>query len=238
MKNIAIKGIISAGALALATAAAAEDLTIVSQVDLGKGKTATATQYMAADRVRTSDGENDTIVEFGTGRLIVINNSKKEYYETSLQDISAAFQKMEKDLQGTPMAGMLGKVEPVQVAKGSSPKKVAGYDTEHWVMTMGEGMRFDVWAAPALTVPTRYYEARKAQYAAMGPMGKRFEKMFSEMAAIKGLPLATTISAKMMMVKMEIKSEATEVRKGAIPASAFEVPAGYKKKNPPFKAAA
>ena len=34
---------------------------------------------------------------------------------------------------------------------------------------------------------------------------------------------------------MQIASEATEVRKGAIPPSAFEVPAGYKKKETPFK---
>jgi hypothetical protein len=238
MKGFAFKGIMAAGVLALATGAAAEDLTIVTQVDLGKGKTSTTTQYMASDRVRTSDGENDTIVEFGTGRMVMINNNKKEYYETSLQDIAAAFQKMEKDLAGSPIAGLMGKVEDVQVTKGSQPRKVAGYDTEHWIMTMGDNMKFEVWAAPAMEVPTKYYDARKAQYAAMGPMGKRFEKMFSEMSRIKGMPLATTISAKMMMVKMEVKSEATEVRKGPIPASAFAVPAGYKKKNAPFKAAA
>jgi hypothetical protein len=238
MKRFALKGIMAAAALALAGSAAAEDITIVSTVDMGKGKTTTSTQYMGSDRVRTSDGENDTIVEFGTGRLVMINNGKKEYYETSLQDMAAAFQKMEKDLGGSPMAGLLGKVEDVQVTKGTQPRKVAGYDTEHWIMTMGENMKFEVWAAPSLAVPTRYYEARKAQYAAMGPMGKRFEKMFSEMSAIKGMPLATTMTAKIMMVKMDVKTEATEVRKGPIPASAFEVPAGYKKKNAPFKAAA
>jgi hypothetical protein len=238
MKGFALKGIMAAAALALATAAVAEDITIVSVVDMGKGKTVTSTQYMASDRVRTSDGENDTIVEFATGRLVIINNSKKEYYETSLQELTAAFQKMEKELAGSPIAGMMGKIEPVQVTKGTQPKKVAGYDTEHWIVTMGEGMRYEVWAAPSLAVPARYYDARKAQYAAMGPMGKRFEKLFSEMGAIKGMPLATTMTTKIMMMKMDVKSEATEVRKGAIPPTAFDVPAGYKKKNTPFKAAA
>jgi hypothetical protein len=36
-------------------------------------------------------------------------------------------------------------------------------------------------------------------------------------------------------MKMRTDSEATEVRKGAIPASTFDVPAGYKKKSSPFK---
>jgi hypothetical protein len=34
---------------------------------------------------------------------------------------------------------------------------------------------------------------------------------------------------------MSVSSEATEVRTGAIPATAFEVPAGYKKKDSPFR---
>jgi hypothetical protein len=75
-------------------------------------------------------------------------------------------------------------------------------------------------------------------YAAMGPMGPRFQKMVEEMRKVKGFPLATRVSAKMMMVKMDTLTEATEVKKGPIPASAFEVPAGYAKKDPPFKKAA
>jgi hypothetical protein len=224
--------------LALAPAAAAEDLTIVSRVDLGKGKTATTTQYLSSDKVRTSDGENDTIVDFSTGRLVVVNDKKKEYYETSLQDMAAAMQKMQQELAGSPMAGMFGKVEDVTVAKGGEPKKVAGYDTEHWIMSMGDGLKFELWAAPALQAPTQYYDARKSLYLAMGPMGQRFQKMIDEMRKVKGFPLATRITAKLMMVKMDTLTEATEVRKGAIPASAFAVPAGYKRKDPPFKKAA
>lgn len=238
MKGFAAKGIMTAGALALATAVSAEDLTIVSQVDLGKGKTTTSTQYLTSDKVRTSDGERDTIVDFGSGRMVMIDNKKREYSETSLQEMAAAMQKMQQELAGSPMAGMFGKVGDVTVEKGTEPKKIAGYDTQHWIMTMGEGLRFDLWAAPALQAPTQYYDARKSLYAAMGPMGQRFQKMVDEMRKVKGLPLATRVTAKMMMIKMDTYTEATEVRKGAIPASAFEVPAGYKKKDPPFKKAA
>ena len=38
-----------------------------------------------------------------------------------------------------------------------------------------------------------------------------------------------------IMMKMRTSSEATEVKKGAIPASTFDLPAGYKKKSSPFK---
>jgi hypothetical protein len=43
------------------------------------------------------------------------------------------------------------------------------------------------------------------------------------------------MSSKMMTKTLERTSEATEVKKGPIPASAFEVPAGYAKKDSPFK---
>jgi hypothetical protein len=39
----------------------------------------------------------------------------------------------------------------------------------------------------------------------------------------------------MGMSKMKTTSEATEVKKGSIPASTFEIPSGYEKKASPFK---
>jgi hypothetical protein len=38
-----------------------------------------------------------------------------------------------------------------------------------------------------------------------------------------------------MGTNMSFVSEATEIRKGAIPATAFAIPAGYQKKDAPFK---
>ncbi len=55
--------------------------------------------------------------------------------------------------------------------------------------------------------------------------------MFDEMKRIKGFPLSTGINAKVMMLKIDTLSEATEVKTGSIPASAFDIPAGYRKKD-------
>ena len=54
---------------------------------MGTGAPTTSTQYIGTDRVRTSDGENDVIVEVGTGRLTVINHKKKEYYEVTREEM-------------------------------------------------------------------------------------------------------------------------------------------------------
>jgi hypothetical protein len=58
--------------------------------------------------------------------------------------------------------------------------------------------------------------------------------MFQQMREIEGFPLSTKVSMSMMGRKMETLTEATQVSEGAIPASAFEIPAGYKKKASPF----
>jgi hypothetical protein len=59
--------------------------------------------------------------------------------------------------------------------------------------------------------------------------------VFEEMKKIKGFPVAMSSTIKILTVRSETKSEATEIKKGPVPASAFEIPAGYRKKDSPFK---
>lgn len=214
--------------------AAAEDLTIVSNVTLGKDKVLPSTTYISADKVRTSNGEQDSVVDYGTGKLVGIDHKKKQYYETSLQEMAAFFRQMEQ-VQGSPLGGLLGGAAgSVTVQKGAATRKVAGYDCDQYILSLGDGMKFDVWAARELKPPAHYFDAMKSPYAAMGPMGKSFEKMFEEMKKVQGYPLSLAMNAKMMMFKINTLTEATEVKKGPIPASAWEVPAGYKKTKSPF----
>jgi hypothetical protein len=225
-----------AAVLCTPAAGVAEDLTIVSTVTVGKGPPSTSTQYLSGDKVRTSDADTDTILEYGSSRMVVINHRKKEYYETSLAEMKRFLDQLQAQMQANPiMEKMLGPTAKVEVRKAPGSRKIAGYDTQQYVLSMGDTLKFDVWAAPALPAPHHYFEARKASYAAMGPLGKRFEAMFDEMKQIKGFPLALGLSARMMMFKQEMVSEATEVKKGPLPASAFALPAAYKKKDAPFK---
>jgi hypothetical protein len=219
----------------LAAAAGAEDLTIVSKVSLGKNSS-TSTQYVSADKVRTSDGQNDTIMEYGTGKMIMVDHKKKEYYETSLDEMLAMFDNLNKQMEGNPfLQKMMGEMTEVTVQPGGGSKTIAGYQCNQYLMSMGDTLSFDLWAAPDLQTPIQYYDANKLRYAAMGPMGQKFEKMYDEMKKIKGFPLGIGIKIKMMGMNNETVSEATEVKKGPIPPAAFAIPTGYKKKDSPFK---
>jgi len=54
---------------------------------------------------------------------------------------------------------------------------------------------------------------------------------------MKGFPVSTSMAMAIMGQKTSIESEVVEVRKGPIPASAWEIPADYTKvENPMLKA--
>jgi hypothetical protein len=217
--------------------ASAEDLTIVSTMKFGD-KVSTSTQYLSTDRARTATGETDSIVEYAAGRMIQINHKKREYTETTFAEMAAALDKVTADMDKMPAfarKAMGGTVGAITVSKGTATRKIAGYDCTQYTLTMGDDFSFDLWVTPALALPMQAIEAQKAQYAAMGPAGRRFVAMFDEMKKIKGLALATGMSYKMFGKKIDTLIEATEVRRGPIPPDTFAVPAGYKKIDSPFK---
>ena len=225
-------------AAALPALLGAEEITVVSKTTVGQGAPTTSTQYIGTDRVRTSDGESDVIVEVGTGRLTVINHKKKEYYEVTREEMLAGMQKFEQQMSG-PAGAMFekmmgGKVGEVAVQKGAA-RKVAGYACTNYTFSLGENIRYETCVTQGLQLPTAYYDALRSPYAMMGPMGKRFEKVFDEMQKVKGFPVAMNSTVNLMGKKVQTASEATEVRKGAIAAAAFQLPVGYKKKDTPFK---
>jgi len=233
------------GAMALAAAAlagpvhaASDDLTIVSTLNVGKGAPLTSTQYVSTGRIRTSNGESDTIFDAGTGRVVILNNKKREYFEFTREELAEAMSGFEAQMQsaGPLMEKMMGgPLGEVTLKKTGTSRKVAGYACDEYAIAMGENLRYDVCAAPALQPPQHYFDALKSPFAVMGPMSRRFDRVFEEMKKIKGFPVAMSSTIKVMTVRSETKSEATDIKKGPVPASAFEIPAGYRKKDSPFK---
>jgi hypothetical protein len=217
--------------------AAGEDLTIVSKVT-GAGEAGTTTQYITAGKFRVAGAGSDVIMDATAGRYTVIDNKKKEYYEFTADEMRAFFASLEQQMAG-PMGAMMekmmgGKPGAVTVTKGAS-RTVAGHACDVYTVSMGDNMRQEVCAAPSLEVPTQFYDAYAAGYTMLGPAARRFEKFFSEMKKIKGMPIATTTNFRMMGMNTSNTTEATEIRKGPIAATVFAVPAGYKKKDSPFK---
>ena len=72
---------------------------------------------------------------------------------------------------------------------------------------------------------------------AMGPMAKGISDLREKMKDMRGYPLAVTTTANVLGHATTTTTEAVEIKRGAIPASAWQVPAGYTKiDNPMAKA--
>ena len=70
-----------------------------------------------------------------------------------------------------------------------------------------------------------------------GAMAQSGAELAEKMKAMKGYPVSTSMKMDVMGQKTTSETEVIEVRKGSIPASAWEIPAGYTKiENPMLKA--
>ena len=238
-------------AAAVALPALTEDLTVVSKFTGPRNTGGTSTQYFSSSKFRSAQGDSETIFDVTASTITVIDNRKKEYWSSTLAEMNAMMsaasdqmKQMQEKMKDNPAAAQMmekmmggGGAAAASVQKGPNPKKIAGYDCDHWVASMGESMKMEMWTTSAITPPTQFWEARQAQMSA-NPMTQRYAKLFEEMKKIKGFTLAETTSISMMGRNMGSSSEATEVKKGPIPESAFAIPAGYKKVESPMKDAA
>ncbi|MGH9399576.1 MAG: DUF4412 domain-containing protein [Thermoanaerobaculia bacterium] len=214
--------------------AVAEDFTIVSKTRFGE-KQGTQTVCLTPARMKTSGGGSDSIVEFASGQMTFLDGEKKTYYVTSMAEMTA-YARHREEQAGTSgfNAREFGGLGEVAARKTGKTRQIAGTACTEWVFTMGEALGFEVCVAPTLPVPPAYFDARKAAYAGMGPMGRHFEKMFEAVRKASGFPLALAMHVKMESMKQESLTEASEVKRGAIPAATFEVPADFTKKKSPF----
>jgi hypothetical protein len=243
--------VIAATGLSLLIAArttAAEDLTVVSKESGSRGAGGTSTLYISATKIRLSDPSHDTIFDGASGKMAVIDRQKKVYWESSAEEREAAFRqleeqmkKMQEQLANLPpairekMAGATGAAgASITVQKGTGTKKIAGYDCEQYLISMGETIKIEKWVTQDLQFPLTLFDAQKATFAG-NPMLKNFARMADEMKKIKGFPLGETTTIKGAPgVAGETSREATEVKKGAIDASVFAIPAGYAKVESPL----
>jgi hypothetical protein len=205
-----------------------EDLTIVSTVTFAN-REMTSTQYITSEYSRSSSNDTDSIVHLPSGKLTFVDHRRKEYWEATVEEMEDYWYRTARQMRISGAGEMLDLRGESRLEKLPGKQKFAGYDCEHWSIQVGEPLEAEFWATPTLHPPARYFDGRRLSVAAMGPMGLLFQKMYEEFKKVKGFPLSTVIIIRTPFSRSEMIEEATEVKKGPIPVSTFEVPAGYKK---------
>ena len=238
--------------LGVAALASAEDLTIVSNVTRNGEAAGTQTSYLAADHIRMAQAEGSEFMLDGkTGVMTLIDTKKKEYSvvtEADLTAMAATMQakqgQLQEQMKSMPPA-LRDKIANLggaaTVAKTGATRKIAGYSCDTWMMAIGEIVKTESCLSSDVAVPaqvwTRYRAFAEQMQVAMraaGPMAKSFTDLQEKMKGMQGFPLAQTTTATFLGKTQTTTTEVTEVRKGAIPASAFEIPAGFKQVDSPF----
>jgi len=244
--------------------AIAQDLTIVSRVTNDKNPPKTTVSYLSRDHVRMAQGEgNESIVDFKTGQMTTLDGRNKTFYVTTRQDMEQFAAKMKQQMNNpemkkaqekmdrlspeerkkmdSAMGGMLGSFD---VRKTGTTRRIAGYSCENWTITFGELSRTEECLSSEVQFPAQawdmyrdFAESMKSMMAAFGPLAKSAAQMQEKFKNMKGYPLATTTSVNIMGHSTVTTSEVTDIKRGPIPASAWEIPAGYRKvDNPMLKA--
>ena len=195
------------------------------------GKETTSTTYFGANAMRraSSDGR-DEIIRFDQGKIVMIDHKRKTYSEMTAQDLQAMFDKMGAEIGRDKeameaMKKMMGQIfSQITVTKQGPGENIAGYATVKYLIK--GPMEMEVWAAPDLKVPSLYYDALKTRM----PPNPMFDmgKIYDEMKKIDGMVLKNILTMSMMGQSMTTTTVVTSVEKGSVPASTFEVPAGYK----------
>lgn len=238
----------------------ADDLTIMSKVTRDGGAPQTSTSYISSDHVRMSQGDGkEMILNLAAGNITVLDGTKKTYYIMTRQDMEAMAAKIQEQMnspemkkaleqmnnlppdQKAKMEAMMGGMFTVTVEKSGTSRKIAGYDCDNWTVAIGQFSKSEECVTTQLKYPAAAWEAfksfadtMKSAMAAMGPMAAGAAKMQDQFKKMKGFPLANTTTVDVLGHKSVTATEVTAVKYGPIPASAFEIPAGYTKIDNPM----
>ncbi len=226
--------------------AGAEDLTIVTMVTRDNKPPETRTAYVSSERMRSASGTGEFMVDYATGTLTFIDPAKKQYsivtpeeLEAIAAKVQAQQSKMQEQMKSLPpalrermgrMTGAMG--GSVSVTKGTGGRTVAGYRCENWVVSFGEMVHVDECVTTQLPFPTPAFNAMERYAKAMSaiaPGAKGMVEVQAKFKEMKGVPVYHHSTSKVMGKTITETSEVVEVKKGPIPAAAWEIPKGFKK---------
>ena len=139
-----------------------------------------------------------------------------------------------------------GKIVALDVKKGDTSRTIAGYKCDNWNVTIGQFSKSEQCFTNELKFPVQawdmyrsYADSMKSMMSAFGPMARSMTTMQEQLKKLKGFPLANTTTTSVMGRRSVSTSEVTSIKRGSIPASVWEIPAGYEKvDNPMTKAMA
>jgi hypothetical protein len=237
--------------LASAGAAAAQGVYWESQVTAGGGMERVAQNYAMPKMTKIiGSGGKVVIIRADQDKVISVDTKKHTYQEMTFAEVESSSKAMQSQMEAAraqlehqmknaspEQRAMMEKALPklpgteaaksLEVKKTGETKTVAGHPCTKYVATDGTKTILVAWTAndikgfDGLREDWIAYQKRIA-----GGSRTIASTMAETYAKIDGFPMETEMG--------DVKTVVTKVESRSIPASDFEVPAGYKKENPPL----
>jgi len=234
-------GLLASCSLGLALPAAA-DITVVARYTLVGGDTLTRASYYSPSRTRvTAPDGREFIYDSKSELLTVINHRNKTYWtgpiaqaDTIADSILIAGRRQVAQIAAQDREAWMAKVQSfndsIQVTRTERTRDIAGYPTALWQLSAGSYLKHERWVARSLAVVNYGPELEKAVMASvMDPLGRELMRMLIDMRSMDGLPLAAKTTFRTLSQSGSFDYEAIQVIGKTIPATAWEIPAGYRR---------
>jgi hypothetical protein len=236
-----------------AAAGAAQGLTWEMNTSMGGNEgTLTKFWYMPKKYRIVPDAGTASILRLDTERMVFVDYGKKTYYEMTFADmeklmagVSEQMKAMQKQLEALPeeqrkmaeqMMGGHGAAapEPKFAAKSTGERKtISGFSCTKYVLTRDGEEDAVVWATKDVKIPEAMWkqmgkdmEVFAKKIAAMTP-GEKSSIVERARTLIDGFPIRTERGE-------DYVTTVTKIEQKNVPASEFEVPAGFTKEQPPM----
>lgn len=185
------------------------------------------TIWMSEDKLRSDDDKHSVIVRLDKQTIYLIDHARKTYQVMPMDRGKMAAEPMddEEDLdQG-------GRKIQVRVTETRDMKKIDGWNCRKYlqkVVTMMGPMTSEVWATEDIKTDYSLYARFSAAMLAMQPgLSENLGALSEEMKKIRGVPVLTTTTTRVMNSTMKSSQKLLEFKEGKAPKGTFDPPGGY-----------
>ncbi|MBP8645364.1 MAG: DUF4412 domain-containing protein [Syntrophobacteraceae bacterium] len=185
------------------------------------------TIWMSEDKLRSDDDEHSVLVRLDKRTIYLIDHARKAYEIVPMDTGKMAAEAIDDEEDMAPG----GRKIQVTVTETGEKKKINDWNCRKYiqkVVTVMGPMTSEVWATEDIKIDDSLYARFSAAMLAMQPgLSENLGALTEEMKKIRGVPVLTTTTTRVMNSTMKSSQKLLEFKEGKAPAGTFDLPGGY-----------
>ncbi|WP_320047975.1 DUF4412 domain-containing protein [uncultured Ilyobacter sp.] len=192
--------------------------------------------WISPERVSVEDENSKTVIDFDKNIIRIADHNEKTIMSMPMNFSEIIDQKssgISKD-ESAEFKKFMGKMMQVSVSvkETGEKKKIGKWNCTKYIQVMRTGMgefKSEIWATEDIDIDRELYAKYiSAMKGTMPGMNENMKEILKETKKIRGMEVYAEQTTEMMGQTMRSSTELLEYKKGKAPATAFEMPSGYK----------